>query len=321
MTRMLIIRPGAIGDNLLTFPLLQHLHTTLNNLSITFVGNATVLPLAHAFELAQEIADYEDPRWSELFLPPDPAPHFRRLASLLQNRERAIVWLRDPESIVVKNLHTAGIQHVIQAPGRPTFDLNNNPVQHHIVTYLFNTIGIDNPPDPLWHVPVGYQWQAPTSTHQYPRAVAIHPGSGGVQKCWPLTSFAQSILMLWQAQIPVLLLAGPAEHERLQELLHYLPAPASPQLLRICINTPLLTLSQELRACGAYIGNDSGVTHLAALLGLPTIALFGPTDPAHWHPIGPRTTILHAMPIGNLSVCVVLSHLASFSEYGNIVMR
>jgi hypothetical protein len=55
----------------------------------------------------------------------------------------------------------------------------------------------------------------------------------------------------------------------------------------------LLELARFLAGAGAYIGNDSGITHLAAALGVPTIALFGPTDPAVWGPRGKRVRILN----------------------------
>ena len=53
-------------------------------------------------------------------------------------------------------------------------------------------------------------------------------------------------------------------------------------------------LASLLRRCAAYLGNDSGVTHLAALAGVPTVALFGPSDPARWSPLGPRVTVLRS---------------------------
>ena len=51
---------------------------------------------------------------------------------------------------------------------------------------------------------------------------------------------------------------------------------------------PLRVLAGRLAGAGLYLGNDSGVSHLAAAAGAPTLALFGPTDPAVWSPVGPR---------------------------------
>jgi ADP-heptose:LPS heptosyltransferase len=71
----------------------------------------------------------------------------------------------------------------------------------------------------------------------------------------------------------------------------------------------LTEVSQRLRFSRAYIGNDSGITHLAAYLGVPTIALFGPTNPRVWGPIGRRTRILWKTRLEDVSVNEVLQIL------------
>jgi ADP-heptose:LPS heptosyltransferase len=57
-----------------------------------------------------------------------------------------------------------------------------------------------------------------------------------------------------------------------------------------------------LRQCRCFVGNDSGITHLAAYLGCPTIALFGPTDPRMWGPLGRRVKILWKTHLADISV-------------------
>ncbi|HLL80603.1 MAG TPA: hypothetical protein VKT25_13940, partial [Ktedonobacteraceae bacterium] len=64
---LLIIRPGAIGDTLLTFPVLSALRSTYPDARIAFVGNKAVLPLAMAWNLIDEASDYQSPQWGELF--------------------------------------------------------------------------------------------------------------------------------------------------------------------------------------------------------------------------------------------------------------
>ena len=58
-------------------------------------------------------------------------------------------------------------------------------------------------------------------------------------------------------------------------------------------NLALREVGSVLSRSRAFVGNDSGITHLAAYLGCPTVALFGPTDPAVWGPIGRRIHILN----------------------------
>jgi ADP-heptose:LPS heptosyltransferase len=61
-----------------------------------------------------------------------------------------------------------------------------------------------------------------------------------------------------------------------------------------CSSAPskLPIVAARLAAAAAFVGNDSGTTHLAAMLGAPTVAIFGPTDPAVWAPTGPRVRVL-----------------------------
>jgi len=307
---ILIIRPGAIGDTLLTFPVIQALKAQYHNSRVTFVGNRAVLPLILAYAIADEVFDYQDVHWARLFLnTKDDVVQ----DEVLQRSELAICWLRDPEGVVERNLLAAGVKRVVVAPGRPT---DGNRI--HIVTYLAQTIGLlwnDN----TWrdHLPLQQRQiieQLPecTSTSllsKQPNRIALHPGSGGAHKCWPVKHFAAVIQALWQHNVAVLLLAGPVEQERLTELLGLLPTPPDPTLLRTLVDAPLLDVAYQLQHCHRYLGNDSGLTHLSAMLGIPTIALFGPSDPLIWQPIGPSVTVLYEPILDNLRVETVLSVL------------
>ena len=68
----------------------------------------------------------------------------------------------------------------------------------------------------------------------------------------------------------------------------------------------LTELAQFLATCRAFVGNDSGITHLAAYIGCPTIALFGPTDPRIWGPIGRRSRVIWKTELEDISVDEVL---------------
>jgi len=141
------------------------------------------------------------------------------------------------------------------------------------------------------------------------RTVAIHPGSGGAAKCWLIESFVNVITELWRRQIPVLLLTGPADTERLATLLELIAMPPTPSLLKIMSNAPLVDVAEQLKDCSAYLGNDSGITHLAAMLGLPTIALFGPSNLNVWKPVGPLVQVAYNPELENIRVEVVLDML------------
>jgi heptosyltransferase III len=294
--RILIVRPGAIGDTLLALPVIRKLREQYKNPHITFVGNAAVLPLALATGLVDEISDYEDVRWSALFssagssrlslLPVDMGGD--KLVVTGRDKPQplqAICWLRDPDGVVERNLRAAGVQQVIIAPGRPPENERT-----HIIEYLAQTIGmqIDSEHTSTMNREPTIVVRDDNSYLPPLYDLAIHPGSGGARKCWPVSSFMAVMQRLRQSGCRVLLLGGPADHERIDELRQKCQPPD------ILLDAPLLEVARYLRQCRRYLGNDSGITHLAALLGIPTIALFSASDPAVWHPVGPSVTILYA---------------------------
>jgi len=306
---ILVIRPGAIGDTLLTFPIIKAIRREYSDPHITLVGNPVVLPLALASGLVDAVSDYGQLQWSSLFSAHDTlSPAMPATPSQLQHTDLAICWLRDPDGMVEQNLRLAGVQRVIIASGRPP-----EGAQIHVAAYLAETIG-------LHHVEIPFTLSLkpaePPTGESDNRHIAIHPGSGGVQKCWPAPFFAALIEQLWQRDYPVLLLAGPADHLRVKDILSLLSppvVPSRPDMFATLIDAPLLQVASHLRLCGCYIGNDSGITHLAAMLGAPTVALFGPTDPTIWRPVGPDVTILQKNRLENLSVQTVLNSILSYA--------
>jgi heptosyltransferase-3 len=296
--RILMIRPGAIGDCLLTFPIMQVFKAT-DNAHITFVSNAAVLPLALACGLADEVDDYGALHWSELFSTEGiQSPSLR---ALIDSSDLVFCWLRDPEGLVQRNLRATHARRVMVAPGRPA-----EGTRIHIVDYLAQTAGIERTPlDAIVRGMPTLTTRAHVASEPTARQITIHPGSGGARKCWPVASFAAVIQQLWQRAVSVLLLAGPADHERLAALQHLLPTPPT-GMLTTMVDAPLVEVAAALHICKGYLGNDSGITHLAALLAVPTIVLFGPTDPAVWKPVGPLVHVLHNPILEHLPVTRVM---------------
>jgi heptosyltransferase III len=113
--------------------------------------------------------------------------------------------------------------------------------------------------------------------------VLIHPGSGSAAKNWPAQRFAETIRALDR---PVRLIVGEADAQAALEVEGILGR-SLPRLS----NAKLEDLAARLAGCQAYLGNDSGVSHLAGLCGARTLVLFGPTSPAVWRPLGPRVHV------------------------------
>lgn len=304
--RILIIRPGAIGDTLLTLPAIAKLRKHYEDPDhpiyperphITFVGNAAVLPLLLASGLVDETYDYDERRWSTLFA--KSGVRNPEMKEMLHQSDRVICFLRDPDGIISANLRAAGVHRYTIGPGRP--EEGKGP---HEASYLANAMNVRFYEDErfILHLDIA----ANTASYRYP--VAIHPGSGGAQKCWPASSFAAVITALVERGSHITLLSGPADEERLREIMRLLPL-ESKKALTILDNQPLLEVARYLLACRRYLGNDSGITHLAALLGIPTLALFGPSNPNIWHPIGRYVEIIHAPELARLSVHSVMERM------------
>jgi heptosyltransferase-3 len=115
----------------------------------------------------------------------------------------------------------------------------------------------------------------------------IHPFSGSPRKNWPLKLYRE---LADRLPSRVEWTAGPDE-----EL---------PEAIRF---QSLMDLAYWIKGARLYIGNDSGITHLAAAIGVPALALFGPGSPANWAPRGANAAVLHTASFEELEVAVVLS--------------
>ena len=113
--------------------------------------------------------------------------------------------------------------------------------------------------------------------------VAIHPGSGSARKNWPRDRFEELVSALSSRGNRLAWITGPADDPR--------PPRGDAQPWS---NLPLPELATRLSACRLFVGNDSGVSHLAAAVGCPTVALFGAASERVWSPRGPRVTVIRA---------------------------
>jgi len=144
---------------------------------------------------------------------------------------------------------------------------------------------------------------------------AVHPGSGGAWKCWPVERFVEAVDRLMASGCSVVLIQGPSDDAVVANVLSAVRGTRPPVAADLAVDE----LAAFLCLCSAYLGNDSGVTHLAAAAGVPTVALFGPTDPAVWGPRGRRVTLL--APEGDCAPCgraraIVCAHRSCLDGIG-----
>lgn len=247
-----MLRPGALGDTLLAVPALRGLRPHWRPLTLAAHAGAARL-LADLGEVESGMA-FDDPRLSWLFRPDAAA-----------SEEDIVAWLSGPP---MPALRTA----LVRAPSRPAGD------EQHCAQYLLDTLA------PLGCSAVLDDRPLNVSAIRSDE-ILVHPGSGSPAKNWPAARFADVVRGL--GDVPLRLIVGEADSGAADAvdaaLGRRLPRLEQPQLAE---------LAARLAGCRAYLGNDSGVSHLAGLCGTRTVALFGPTPSTLWHPLGPRVTVL-----------------------------
>jgi len=138
--------------------------------------------------------------------------------------------------------------------------------------------------------------------------IAVHPGSGGRLKCWPLERYFELIERLQSLNDAfVILFTGDAEADELRKTVCSYARDRKNVLH--AADFELIVAASVLSQCALYIGNDSGFSHLAGMVGCTTIALFGPTDPLRWKPLGPRVEVVSldsVSPMEHITVDAVI---------------
>lgn len=261
--RRLLIRPGAIGDCILSLPVLQYLTASYTEVWIS----TPAVPLVQFADQVAAIAStgLDLVGVGDLEMPAS-------LRKRLESFDSIISWYgsnRPPLQAVLQSLKVPCEFH----PALPPSNYSD-----HATDFFARQVGA---PDGLLPQIICGSPQRET--------IIVHPYSGSARKNWPLRSFIE---LASQLPYPVEWSVGPEEE---------LPAELKPMRF-----ASLIDLAARISGARLYIGNDSGITHLAAAAGTPTLALFGPTNPDVWAPRGTNVTVLRNTSLAELSVQAVL---------------
>lgn len=215
------------------------------------------------------------------------------LMKRFSNMDLIISFVSDKDQIFSGNLNATGARCVIHYDPLPADDKCL-----HIVDYLLKSLdalGIsytDRIPKIFLHdedIHFSDDFIRGSFFDSEKILVALHPGSGSRQKCWPVERFVA--LMKWlrgETGAQILVVSGPADREIVEELKSKVK-----DNFTLVDHLSLPKLAAVIKRCNLFIGNDSGITHLAAATGVHTLAIFGPTDPGIWGPLGERVKILY----------------------------
>ena len=296
-SRILVYRNGAVGDTVLTGPAIQALRALRPEVRIALLGHKDRCRLLVRDGLADEALDVED---YPLHCLTSDGPWPNDLTGLFRHVDNVIWYGIDHDKRLTEGL-TAYVPHVHVHPPKPA---DGSAV--HIIDHLLA------PVRDIGSVPNQPPVQLPVTPEERARArallagipagtetVFLAPGASSADKRWPIErfrDFAHGLSSTAGGRYAYVILIGPEEvdlgralHDQLLGLSNL-----SVSNVKLLEPLPLADVAAVISRGALYVGNDSGTTHLAAALGVPTLSVFLTTDPAVWSPRGLRSAWVHS---------------------------
>ena len=300
--RLLFITLSNVGDLIMTTPLLEALHLRYPNHLIDIVADARsselLLPCPYLGRLLHKDKGAGIPGACELIL------------KLREQAYDAAVDLRSAVLTLFIRSRQRGIKRRARSAG-------SHAVQHHF-TALRSIVGANTqiPDARLWLDKPGRARAKEILSHlPHGRRLTVAPGANWPGKIWPVERYAELLNQI-RNDFDSVVIVGSKEDISLGERLRSLsPLPT----INIAGSTSLLEAAACLSESTAFVGNDSGLGHMAAALRVPTVTVFGPGQPDRYKPWGPLASVVLA-PNQNLRALLaesvannLLSHLARIS--------
>jgi ADP-heptose:LPS heptosyltransferase len=272
--RVLLVRAGALGDLLLLRPLIAALRAASHSVGLI----APASPAAPLVREVDELFPWERPELAALLA----GDSIGALGQLLARSDAVVAFTRSDSLSRTLSAATAvpvRVQDPAPPRGRHAADWLRDAVRDWVGAGSAPVASLQPSPDE--------QAAADAALGRLPDGfLALHPGSGSPAKNWPRERFRRLAERL-SPRCPFLLVRGEADASACAPLAELPGAVLATQL-------PLRVLGAALHRSGLFIGNDSGVSHLAAAYGAPTLALFGTTDPRSWRPLGAHVEAIRA---------------------------
>ena len=292
--QVLIIHPGGLGDVLLALPAIRALRATYEAAALVLISRSDVGNLLLSCAEVQHSMPLEGPAFTELVARTGLLPN--RFCDSIRETDIAVCWLTDTNGHLSRSLRALGVRKVIvQSPfqGMQSF-------QHQSERFLGSLGNIVGPIDSSGCLQIDSDTQnkgrrmidalGGTAT----KTVVLHPGSGSRHKCTAPTLFVNMARNLSVTGYRPIIVGGPADDESVSTVATQLDAG-----IPVVTGLDLLSMAGLLAHTALFVGHDSGLTHLAATLHRPTVAIFGPTPAERWAPRGKHVKVVG----GDLCVC------------------
>ncbi len=282
--KILVIRGGAIGDFILTLPALAALRRQFPRAHLEVLGYPHIAQLALAGGLVDRVQSIEARALAGFFARNGELAE--ELTEYFSEFDVVISYLYDPDRIFQTNVASCSTAQFIPGPHRP----DETAGLHASKTFLqpLERLAIFDA-DAVPRLSLGKGPFRENCTVIENRWLAVHPGSGSERKNWPLAKWEELFChLIANTDFKLLLVGGEAEGAQLGRLASLLPSGR----LEVARSVPLNELAGRLASCSAFIGHDSGISHLAAAVGLPGLILWGDKPEVVWRPPFERVIIL-----------------------------
>ena len=271
--RVLVIFPGALGDFVCVLPAIEALAKRHRGCSIELMARAELARLAVGRTAVARGYSIDAPQVSALFSESVECGEF------FAGYERIYSFFASGDANFRARLGAATGGKVSFHPFRPIDDDSHEP---HVAAAYLRSIGEADAPMRPRIEPSRDDLRAAADAIAKSRCnpsklIAIFPGSGSPAKNWPLDKF-KALARILSERSSVLFVLGPAE-SALEPILRE-------HDFAVVKDLELGTVAGIARLAAGFVGNDSGVSHLAAAADAPGVVIFGPTDARRWHPLG-----------------------------------
>lgn len=303
--KILVIRGGAIGDFILTLPAIGLLRENFPDCHLEILGYRQICSLAEGRYYADATRSIEYGPMAGFFNPK--ASRDTELSSYFAGFNQVISYLFDPDEVFASCLREAGVRHLIT--GSPKI-LDTQHAAHQLAEPLQKlALFLDDPAAHFHPTESDLAHAGEVLGTTGAPLIAVHPGSGGAAKNWPLESWIEFLeTLLTQKTARILVTGGESDGPRLQRLRELFG-----NRITFLENLPLTTLGAVLSRSSLFVGHDSGISHLAAAAGAPCVLLFGPTDPQIWAPQNVGVQVIQA-PGGALDALEVRDVVAKADD-------
>lgn len=277
--RLLVFRLGALGDVVLALPAIAALRRLWPGAHICWVGYPANLEWLEGTPYLDSWQSVDSSLFCHLF----DGQKEDRLAGFLKLFDYCVAWVHDRDGHVARLMSECYGDRCVLAPPFPVRGSGLHATDH----LLAGLSRLAPMPAQACSLQETLRGNARPFDRGACKAV-IHPGSGSPLKCWSLERFqAVAISLQRSLGLDIHWLLGPADSHLEPDLRSF----CLRYNMKCSVELPICQIKDLLAGARLYVGNDSGITHLAAAVGTPTFALFGPTSPAEWAPSGPHVSI------------------------------